>query len=56
MEDSEKQIRTLINSRTAYVGYVTKVSNKINDLIENCEHYKKLGCLQDQLMSLSEKN
>ena len=56
MEDSEKQIRTLINSRTAYVGYVTKVSNKINNLIENCEHYKKLGCLQHQLMSLSEKN
>ena len=55
MEDREKQIQTLINSRTAYVGHVTKVSNKINDLIENCEHYKKLDCWQDQLMSLSEK-
>ena len=55
MEDREKQIHTLINSRTAYVGHVTKVSNKINDLIENCEHYKKLDCLQDQLLSLSEK-
>ena len=33
----------------------TKVSNKVNDLIDNCEHYKKLDCLQDQLMSLSEK-
>ena len=55
MEDTEKQIQTLINSRTTYVGHVTKVSNKINDLIENCEHYKKLDCLQNQLMSLSEK-
>ena len=55
MEDREKQIQTLINSRTAYVGHVTKVSNKINDLIENCEHYKKLDCRQYQLMSLSEK-
>ena len=44
----------LINSRTAYVGHVTKVSDKINHLIENCEHYKKLDCLQDQIMSLSE--
>ena len=44
MEDREKQIQALINSRTAYVGHVTKVSNKINDLIENCEHYKKLDC------------
>ena len=43
MEDSEKQIQTLINSRTAYAGHVTKVSNEINDLIENCEHYKKLN-------------
>ena len=33
----------------------TKVSNKVNDLIDSCEHYKKLDCLQDQLMSLSEK-
>ena len=55
MEDSEKQIHTLINSRTTYVRHVPKVFNKINDLIENCEHYKKLDCLQDQLMSLSEK-
>ena len=55
MEDSEKQIQTLINSRTTYVGHVTKVSNQINDLIKNCVHYKKLDCLQDQLMSLSEK-
>ena len=55
MEDKEKQIQTLINSRTAYVCHATKVSNKINDLIENCEHYKKLDCLQDQLTSLSEK-
>ena len=47
MEDSEKQIQTLINSRTAYVGHVTKVSNKISNLIENCKHYKKLDCLQD---------
>ena len=54
MEDKEKQIQTLINSCTAYVGRVNKVSNKINDLIENCKH-KKLDCLQDQLMSLSEK-
>ena len=44
MEDRKKQIQTFINSRTAYVGHVTKVSNKINDLIENCEHYKKLDC------------
>ena len=43
MEDSEKQIQTLINSRTAYAGHVTKVSNEINDLTENCEHYKKLN-------------
>ena len=55
MEDSEKQIQILINSRTAYVGHVIKVSNKINDVPGNCEHYKKLDCLQDQLMSLSEK-
>ena len=55
MGDSEKQIQTLINSRTAKVGHVTKVSNKINNLIGNCEHYKKLDCLQDQLLSLSEK-
>ena len=55
MEDREKQIQTLINSRTACVGHATKVSNKINDLIENCEHHKKLDCLQDQLTSLSEK-
>ena len=54
MEDREKQIQKLINSRTSYVGHVNKVSNKVNDLIENCEH-KKLDCLQDQLMSLSEK-
>ena len=27
----------------------------VNDLIDSCEHYKKLDCLQDQLMSLSEK-
>ena len=53
MEHTEKQIQTLINSRTTYVGHVTKVSNKINDLIENCEHYKKLDCLQNQLMYLS---
>ena len=56
MEDNEKQILTLINCRITYVGHVTKVSNKINDLIENCEHYKKLYCLQVQLMSLSQKN
>ena len=54
MEDREKQIQTLTNSCTAYVGHANKVSNKINDLIENCKH-KKLDCLQDQLMSLSEK-
>ena len=53
-EDKEKQIHTLINSCTAYVGHVNKVSNKINDLIENCKH-KKIDCLQDQLMSLSER-
>ena len=45
----------MINSRTSYVGHVNKVSFKINDLIENCEHYKKLDCLQDQLMSVPEK-
>ena len=45
----------MINSCTAYVGHLTKVSNKINVITENCEHYKKLDCLQDQLMSLSEK-
>ena len=56
MEDNEKQILTLINCCITYVGHVTKVSNKINDLIENCEHYKKLYCLQVQLMSLSQKN
>ena len=55
MEDRKKQIQTFINSRTGYVGHVTKVSNKINDLIENCEYYKKLDHLQDQLMTLSEK-
>ena len=55
MEDWEKQIQTLIYSRTANVSHVTKVTNKINNFIENCEHYKKLDCLQDQLMSLSEK-
>ena len=54
MEDREKQIQTLTNSCTAYVGHANKVSNKINDLIGNCKH-KKLDCLQDQLMSLSEK-
>ena len=42
-------------SRTANVSHITKVTNKINNFIENCEHYKKLDCLQDQLMSLSEK-
>ena len=55
MEDREKQIPTQINSRAAHAGHVTKGSSKINDLIENCEHYKKLDCLQDQLTSLSEK-
>ena len=55
MEDRKKQIQTLINSRTAYVGHGTKVSNKINNLIENCDLYKKLDCLQDQSMSPSEK-
>ena len=55
MEDSEKQIQTSINSRTAYDRQITKVSNKINDLIESCEHYKNLHCLQNQLMSLSAK-
>ena len=45
----------MINSCTAYVGYLTNVSNKINVIIENCEHYKKFDCLQDKLMSLSEK-
>ena len=54
MEDREKQIQTLTNSCRAYVGHANKVSNKINDLIENFKH-KKLDCLQDQLMSLSEK-
>ena len=48
MEDRKKQIQTFINSRTGYVGHVTKVSNKINDLID-------LLHLQDQLMTLSEK-
>ena len=51
MEDSEKQIQTFINSCTAHVDHVTKISNNINDLTENCEYYKKLDCLQDQLMS-----
>ena len=55
MEDREKQIQKLINSRTSYVGHGNKVFYKINDLIENCEHYKKLDCLQDQLMSVPEK-
>ena len=55
MEDREKQIQTLINSRTAYVGHVTNVSNKINNRIQNFEHYKKLDSLQDRLMSLTEK-
>ena len=55
MEYRKKQIQTMINNCTAYVGHLTKVSNKINVVIENCEHYKKLDCLQDQIMSLSEK-
>ena len=55
MEDRKKQIQTLINSRTAYVSHGTTVSNKINNLIENCDLYKKLDCLQDQSMSPSEK-
>ena len=46
MEESEKEIQALINDGTAYVDHVTKVSKKINDLIENGEHYKKLDCLK----------
>ena len=34
MEDWEKQIQTLIYSRTANVGHVTKVTNKITILLK----------------------
>ena len=55
MEEREKEIQTMINSCAAYVGHLTKVSNNIKIIIENRQHYKKLDCLQHQLMSLSEK-
>ena len=53
--EEEEQVKNIKKSRTAYAGHVTRISAKIKDLIGKSEHYQKLICIKDQLISISTK-
>ena len=42
-------ILSLKRSRSAYIGYITKLINKTNEGINNSENYLTIKCLREQV-------
>ena len=53
--DSCEKLISLKNSRTAFIGHVTKYINKINDGILASEKFENIICLNERLTVSLEK-
>ena len=51
----EEQLSSLKNSRKAFIGHVTRLTNKIHQAIGNLENTEKILCLTEQLNVILEK-
>ena len=48
-------VLSLKRSRSAYIGHITKLINKINEGIENSENFLTIKCLREQLLVMLDK-
>ena len=51
-DNSTKDLVTLSRSRSAFIGHITRLINKINEKLSLNDNFKTIKCLEEQLYQI----